>query len=212
MPLMRAMSMEHRWQDLANFLNLPDGAAAAAAAAANLSSHPGHPHHHHHHPYTGHHVATGHPHHSHHPAVHSPFAHPGYPGHPHSPHQLHHNNTGAYGVHSAAAAAAAHHHHHHHHGYGGLAPAAATPISAYPNSANAANDATGRTAVLLQNTSVGSPLTELGGNGSYPSSSLGKKLTKRYIKVRSLHFRFLMSIRHWSYLGIRRDGFDELDE
>lgn len=174
MPLMRAMSMEHRWQDLANFLNLPDGAAAAAAAAANLSSHPGHHHHHHHHyaaaAAAGHHHMTA-GHHPHHPSVHSPFAHPGYPStHPHSPHHVHHNNatSGAYGVHPAAAAAAAAHHHHHH-GYGSLAPAAATPVTAYTNPS--AGDS-GRS-VLHHNTSVGSPLTEIGGNGSYPSPSLG---------------------------------------
>jgi hypothetical protein len=34
-------------------------------------------------------------------------------------------------------------------------------------------DAGGR-AALLQNVSIGSPLTELGGNGSYPSPGLGK--------------------------------------
>ncbi|EFX86500.1 hypothetical protein DAPPUDRAFT_307821 [Daphnia pulex] len=189
MPLMRTMSMEHRWQDLANFLSLPDG-AAAAAAAANLSSHPGHHHHHHHsghHPHAVHHTHhphhPGHPHHAmhtlgHHPhSPHPAFAHPSYP-HPHSPHGSvhphHHHNSSpvhthhGYGVHPASSTATTIHHHHH--GYSGLT-SAATPV--YPNSAV---DAGGRVA-LLQNVSIGSPLTELGGNGSYPSPGLGVGVT-----------------------------------
>ncbi|XP_057375216.1 segmentation protein cap'n'collar-like isoform X2 [Daphnia carinata] len=190
MPLMRTMSMEHRWQDLANFLSLPDG-AAAAAAAANLSSHPGHHHHHHHHgghhPHPVHHTHhhPGHPHHAmhtlgHHPhSPHPAFAHPGYP-HPHSPHgsiHPHHHHNGSsvhthhgYGVHPASPATTTAVHHHH--GYSGLTSAAA-PVSAYTNSAV---DVGGR-ASLLQNVAIGSPLTELGGNGSYPSPGLGVGVT-----------------------------------
>lgn len=191
MPLMRTMSMEHRWQDLANFLSLPDG-AAAAAAAANLSSHPGHHHHHHHHgghhPHAVHHTHhhPGHPHHAmhtlgHHPhSPHPAFAHPGYP-HPHSPHgsiHPHHHHNGSsvhthhgYGVHPASPATTTTIHHHHH-GYSSLTSAAA-PVSAYTNSAV---DVGGR-ASLLQNVAIGSPLTELGGNGSYPSPGLGVGVT-----------------------------------
>nr|CAD7427887.1 unnamed protein product [Timema monikensis] len=49
MPFVRAMSMEQRWQDLANLLSLPG--PVDAAAAANMT----HPfaHHHHHHHYHG---------------------------------------------------------------------------------------------------------------------------------------------------------------
>ena len=169
MPLMRTMSMEHRWQDLANFLSLPDG-------GANLSSH------HHHHGHHGHHTHPGHPGHhphsphhglSHHPHAltsHShhahPFAHPHpYPHghvHPHS-HATHppiHTNA-HYSVHSAAAAAVGHH-------YGGL-PTTATPVAAYSTS-----DMSRQSTGLVQNASIGSTLTELGANGSYPSPNIGK--------------------------------------
>ncbi|CAG2055453.1 unnamed protein product [Timema podura] len=49
MPFVRAMSMEQRWQDLANLLSLPG--PVDSAAAANMT----HPfaHHHHHHHYHG---------------------------------------------------------------------------------------------------------------------------------------------------------------
>ena len=150
---MRTMSMEHRWQDLANFLSLPDG--------ANLSSH--HHHHHHAHSHGHHHPSLGHsltPH-SH------PFAHP-YP-HPHSPHGSIHNPHG-YGVHPAAAAAAAAAAVGHHHYTGAALAPAATPVAAYTNT-----DA-GRTA-LLQNASMGSPLTEIGTNGTYPSPGHGNTIS-----------------------------------
>jgi hypothetical protein len=170
MPLMRTMSMEHRWQDLANFLSLPDG------HGSNLSSH--HTAHHHGHPHAGHPHSHGHHPLTGHPALSSPHSHPfahpyphphstsGHGGHPSIPHNPH----TAYGVHSAAAAAAAaaaavgHQ-------YGGL-PTTATPVAAYSTSA----DTTGRGA-LLQNASLGSTsLTELGasGNGTYPTASMGK--------------------------------------
>lgn len=103
MPLMRTMSMDHRWQDLASFLSLPDG--------SNLSSHHGHSHSHSHHPLS--HSLSSHSHH---------FVHP-YP-HSHTPHAPIHNPH-SYGVHSAAAAAAAVGHH-----YGGLSSASA-PVAAY---------------------------------------------------------------------------------
>lgn len=160
MPLMRTMSMEHRWQDLANFLSLPDG-AAAAAAAANLGSHPGH---HHGHP------AVHHSHHATHHGMHSlghhsphPFVHPGYATHG----SVHHHNASpahhGYGVHPAAS---------HHAGYGGL-PSAAAPVSAYPNTTvNAGADVNGRSA-LLQNASIASPLADIGSNGTYPTPDLG---------------------------------------
>ena len=47
MPFVRTMSMEQRWQDLANLLSLPGPGDAQAAM-----SHP-FAHHHHHHNYTG---------------------------------------------------------------------------------------------------------------------------------------------------------------
>jgi hypothetical protein len=48
MPFVRTMSMEQRWQDLANLLSLPGPGDASAM------SHPfAHHHHHHHHNYSG---------------------------------------------------------------------------------------------------------------------------------------------------------------
>jgi len=145
MPLMRTMSMEHRWQDLANFLSLPD--------SSNLNPH--HPHPHHPHP-QHHHPQHQHPHAHHHHSIGShphPFAHP-YPhgAHPHG--SIH--NAHAYGV------------HHHHHYAVGLAPpaAGATPVAAYSNgdAGVAAAAAAARTATSL---------TEIGPNGSYPSPGHG---------------------------------------
>lgn len=54
-------------------------------------------------------------------------------------------------------------------------------MSAYTNSAV---DVGGR-ASLLQNVAIGSPLTELGGNGSYPSPGLGKPSSGREKKLLS---------------------------
>ena len=189
MPLMRTMSMEHRWQDLANFLSLPDGAAAAAAAANRYHdpSHPGHYPHatvsgHHHHAaaaaavahHSHHHSHPPHPPPHHHSAVHSIGAHHPHSTHPHPcahpgyPHGSVHHANGAY---TTA-----------HHGYGGMAPAA-TPVST--NFANS-SDVSGRS-VLLHNASIGSPLTEIGGNGSYPSSSLGNDTSNIYSKMSKIN-------------------------
>lgn len=52
MPFVRTMSMEQRWQDLANLLSLPG--QEGVGMHHPFAHHPHHPHHHHHANYPGH--------------------------------------------------------------------------------------------------------------------------------------------------------------